>query len=212
MRRFFRLISSIVNILLLAALTAWGQNSQPIGTIAVGDSPFALALTPDQQRAVIVNLFPVANADGTDGPNIRVLDLNALSQVLAFRAGTRLVAVTITGTTALVVNEDQDVLRLIDVNSGSEVAQIPVGSRPDNVIAINNSSALVVNGTSGDLSFVDLAGRRVVGSPVTVGNDPRAAAIHPAGRYVYVALSGDNAVGVLDLQGSPHVISTVSVG
>ena len=65
----------------------------PIGTIAVGNSPFALALNGDSSKAVVVNLFPVRNADGTDGPNVRVLDTVNRRELRAFRAGTRLVSV-----------------------------------------------------------------------------------------------------------------------
>lgn len=180
----------------------------PVGTIPIGDSPFALGLTGATQQAVVVNLFPTQ----TDNSNVRVLDLNNRVQLRAFKAGTRLVAVAISGSTALVVNEDQDVIRLIDVNSGTEVAQIPVGSRPSNIIAVPNSNtAIATNGTSSDLSFIDIAQRRVVGSPVTVGKDPRAVAIN--GRYAYVALGGDNAIGVVDTGVSPQrLLTTVPVG
>jgi hypothetical protein len=157
--------------------------AQPLGTVAVGDSPFALALASGNQQAVVVNLFPtrVQQPDGTfvDGPNVRVLDVVNRTQLRAFRAGTRLVSIAVTGTTALVVNEDQDVIRVLDVNSGIEVAQIAVGSRPSNVVTSGANTAVATNGTSGDVSFIDIAGRRVVGSRIPVGKDPRAVAVHP---------------------------------
>ena len=129
------------------------------------------------------------------------------------RVGTRLVAVAVTGTTALVVNEDQDVLRVVDVGSATEVAQIPVGSRPSNVVAIDATTAMVTNGTSGDVTFVDIPNRTVSGSALSVGADPRAAAVHPGGQYVYVTLGGENAVAVVDLSTSPQTtLRKVSVG
>jgi DNA-binding beta-propeller fold protein YncE len=42
-------------------------------------------------------------------------------QAVRLEAGTRQVAIAITGSTTLVVNKDQDVIRVIDI------AQIPVG-------------------------------------------------------------------------------------
>ena len=183
----------------------------PISSIAVGNSPFAVALNGDSSRAVVVNLFPVKNVDGTDGPNIRVLDTVNSRELRAFRAGTRLVSVSISGATALIVNEDQDTVRIVSTDTGQEVGQIPVGARPSNVIITGPNSAIATNGTSGDISFLDITARRAT-STLKVGNDPRAAAVHPQGRYTYVALGGDNAVGVVDLQGTPRLVGTVAVG
>ena len=95
---------------------------------------------------------------------MRVLNLTLEQEENAFRAGTRLVAIAIAGSIALVVNEDQDVIRLIDITSGIEVAQIPVGSRPSNIITIPDSNlAIATNGTSGDISFIDIDQRTVMG-------------------------------------------------
>lgn len=189
---------TLLSVLLCLAgmLTA----TEPDALIPVGDSPFALSLSADGQQAVVVNLFPVRNPDGSLGPNIRLLNLATGTQVNAFQLGTRLVSVALAGTTALVVNEDQDVLRLVNVANGQEIAQIPVGSRPSSVVATGPDTAIVTNGTSGDLSFVNLTTGTVVGVPVTVGDDPRSIALHPGGRFAYVALGGENALAVLDLE------------
>jgi parallel beta-helix repeat protein len=210
---------SLAVLVACASLPAQTQTqAQPLGTVAVGDSPFALALASGNQQAVVVNLFPtrVQQPDGTfvDGPNVRVLDVINRSQLRAFRAGTRLVSIAVTGATALVVNEDQDVIRVLDVNSGTEVAQIPVGSRPSNVVTSGANTAVATNGTSGDVSFIDIAGRRVVGSRIPVGKDPRAVAVHPTNqRYAYIALGGDNSVAVLDQGVTPQqVVNKVPVG
>src|SRR5207248_1723323 len=128
--------------------------------------------------------------NGTDGPNIKVIDLNNRQITNAFLAGTRLVAIAVTGTTALIIKEDQNAVRLIDVTTAREIAAVNVGSRPSNVAVVNANQAVVTNGTSGDISFVDIQSRRVTGSPITVGNDPRAVVVNPAqnSRYAYVAL------------------------
>ena len=203
--------SRLFALLLLICCGAFGA-AEPDALIPVGDSPFALALSPDGQQAVVVNLFPVRNPDGTTGPNIRLLELGAGTQINAFKLGTRLVSVALAGTTALVVNEDQDVLRMVNVASGQEVGQIQVGSRPSAVVA-SGPTAIVVNGTSGDLSFINLSTRQVVGAPVPVGKDPRSLALHPGGRYAYVALGGENAIAVLDRRGNVNqVVGKVTVG
>lgn len=206
-----RLVGSFI-LAVLGSATAFAA-AVPLGTIPVGDSPFALAVSSNNQQAVVVNLFPDRNPDGTQGPNIRLLDVIARRQLNAFQLGTRLVAVALSGTTALIVNEDQDVLRIVDTSTARELAQIPVGSRPSNVAVSDQNTAIVTNGTSGNLSFVDLATRRVIGNPISVGKDPRAVAIHPAGRYAYIALGGEDAVAVLDRGATPqNVIAKVPVG
>lgn len=194
----------------------WGASliaAEPDSLIPVGDSPFALALSPDGQQAVVVNLFPVRNPDGSAGPNIRLVDLNTGTQINAFKLGTRLVSVALAGTTALVVNEDQDVLRLVSVANGQEIGQVKVGSRPSAVIATGPTTAIVANGTSGDLSFINLTTRQVVGQPVPVGRDPRGLALHPDGLYAYVALGGENAIAVLERNNnSGQVVTKIPVG
>ncbi|MSV29253.1 MAG: DUF1565 domain-containing protein, partial [Bryobacterales bacterium] len=196
-------------IFVLSSVLFCADPPKPLRAIPVGDSPFALALTGDETQAVVVNLF------AGDGPNVRVVDLNSGALARSLRVGTRLVAVAVVGINALVVNEDQDVLRIVDLSTGREVAQVPVGSRPSNVAAVDNNTAMVVNGTSGDISFIDIAARRTTGAPFAVGGDPRAAAIHPAenGRYAYIALGGENAIAVVDLRATPRrVVTRVATG
>ncbi len=202
-----KLIACIVLFLVAGVATA----AEPDALIPVGDSPFALSLSADGRQAVVVNLFPVRNPDGSTGPNIRLLDLVGGTQVNAFQLGTRLVSVALSGTTALLVNEDQDVLRLVNVANGQEIAQIPVGSRPSNVVVTGPDTAIVTNGTSGDLSFINLRTGTVIGVPVTVGNDPRSIALHPGGRFAYITLGGENALAVLDLQ-SPNAAALTEQG
>ena len=203
-------LRAVLSLLALAvSMSAHAANQ--VGAIPVGNSPFAVALTADSAQAVVANLFPVKNADGTDGPNVRVLDLAGQAQLRAFRAGTRLVSVAVAGSNALVVNEDQDAVRILDINSGAQVGQITVGSRPSSVIATSAVAGVVTNGTSGDIMFLDIPGRKVTAT-LPVGKDPRAVALHPSGGFVYVALGGDNSLVVVSLAGAPHVVGGASVG
>src|SRR5438128_62913 len=126
--------------ILACAVLACAQTSQsslPVGRVAVGDSPFALALNANNTQAVAVNLFPPRLANGTDGPNIKVIDVVGQKLSNQFLAGTRLVAVAVTGTTALIINEDQNAVRLIDVTTAKEITAVNVGSRPSNVAVVS---------------------------------------------------------------------------
>jgi YVTN family beta-propeller protein len=195
-----------------ASLPAQTQpQAQPIGMVAVGKSPFALAV-PSNQQAVVVNLFPEGDPNSpSTWTNTKLVDLSSRTVTSQLRVGTRLVAVAVAGTHALVVNEDQDFVIVVDLITARELTRIGVGSRPSNVIVASTQLAIATNGTSGDLSFINLQTNTVSGSPVKVGTDPRAVAVHPAGQYAYVALGGDNAVGVVDLR-SYTKVATVGVG
>ena len=206
-----RMLRAITGFLAAACIASAAESATPIGTIPIGNTPYALAVDAAGAQAVVVDLFPVKNPDGTDGPNVRVLDLAGRRELRAFKVGTRLVSVALAGRPRWSSNEDQDAVRLLDINAGAQVAQIAVGSRPSSVIALGGNGALVTNGTSGDVMVLDIAGRRVA-STLAVGKDPRAAAVHPGGRYAYVALGGENAIVVVDLQGTPRVVGRANVG
>src|SRR5437867_2075836 len=149
-----RVLFCILACSVLACAQA-SQSSLPVGTIPVGDSPFALALNANNSQAVAVNLFPPRLANGTDGPNVKVINTSTRAVTGSFLAGTRLVAIAVTGTTALIINEDQNAVRLIDVSTAKEITAVNVGSRPSNVAVVSANMAVVTNGTSGDISFVD---------------------------------------------------------
>lgn len=204
-----RLVRLLACLSFALPILAYGANQ--VGSIPVGNSPFALALSADSAQAVVVNLFPVKNPDGSAGPNVRVLDIPGQRELRSFRAGTRLVSIAVSGSTALVVNEDQDAVRILNVATAQEVGQITVGSRPSSVILLSATTAAVTNGTSGDISFLDVAARRVTAT-LSVGKDPRAVALHPSGTFAYVALGGDNAIAVIDMRSAPRVVGTVGVG
>lgn len=185
---------------ILGFAVAWAASAAtPIGSISVGNSPWALSLNADGSQADVVNLFPVRNPDGSNGPNVRVLDLLALRELRSFLAGTRLVSIATMGATVLVVNEDQDAVRVLDVNTGREIGEIVVGSRPSSVTLLSPSIGIVTNGTSGDIMVLDVPARKA-GLPFYVGKDPRAIALHPHGGYGYVVLGGENALVIVNMQ------------
>lgn len=177
-------------------------------SIPVGNSPYSLALSDDGRRAVVSALFPERLADGSDGANLRILDLTTRTEQTAVRIGTRLVSATVAGQFAILINEDEDTARVVDLATGQEVARIPVGSRPSSVMRLDANTVLVTNGTSGDVSVVDL-GSRSVTQTLRVGGDPRAIAAHPGGRYLYVVLGDSGALGIID-RGPPGSKSGLS--
>jgi len=216
-------IAGLISVLTFGQTPA-ANSSVPVGAVPVGPSPYGLALSADNSQAVTVNLFPGTTAAGAPY-NISVVDLVARAIKNKILAGTRLVSVAVAavpglgGLIALLINEDQNVLRLLGLATDTEVPGSPivVGSRPSNVAVVSPTEAVVTNGTGGSISFVDLVGLKTIGNPITVGtdalSDPRAVVLHPQGRYAYVALGGDNLLDVIDLSLNPaSVIASAPTG
>jgi hypothetical protein len=205
------------------------NSSTPLSTILLGDSPFALAVNSTNTQVVAVHLFPFAPTPNAANINISVVNTsNPASPSLTkqFLAGTRLVAVAATGTQALIINEDQNALRIINIATETEIPQSPIttGSRPSNVAVVSPTQAVVTNGTGATIQLANLttytAGNQIAVGPFVNGTlqvdplaDPRAVAVHPDGRYAYVALGGDNLLDVVDLsQNPPKVIGAAPTG
>ncbi len=211
----------------LAPPTAVAQ-STPVAEISVGDGPIALEITADGKTAIVSLLFPAKDED----PNLIQVDLVNEEVTGQFRFGSRLFRIELpdpellnndsSSLPVVLVNGDVDKLTLADLSTGKEITRIPTGQNPSNVTLVQKAGtavigstknlAIVTNGTGGSLSFIDLDSLSLVGN-VSVGQDPRAVAVMPNGRYALVALRADSAVAVVDLQATNQsVIARIGVG
>ncbi len=82
------------------------------------------------------------------------------------------------------------------------------------VPAASARDVYVTNNGPGEnnVSVFETQGNQVVGSPTTVGGDPRAIAISPDGKTAYVANAEDGTVSVIDTQTDQVVGSPITVG
>ena len=107
------------------------------------------------------------------------------------------VALSSDGRWALVANATSDSVALVDLEAGKVAAEVPVGRRPFS-LAWQGATAAVTNWLSDDLTILRIEPPKLaVAATVPVGDEPRGVAL-AAGR-AYVALSGENAVAVVDL-------------
>jgi len=179
------------------------------GSVGVGDGPYSLEIVG--QNAFVANLFPVSE----DDPNVVEVDLVSQSVINQFRVGRRAFQLEAFDRFLLVINGDKDYLTVVDRQTGAFETQVPVGSRPSGLATflpaastsalsfgrpsgLNYPVAIVANGSSGDLTVIDLR-NFMESATIPVGRDPRAVAVHPGGSYAYVVLGGDNQLGVVDL-------------
>lgn len=101
------------------------SNSQ-VATIPTVDGRFAVGVNPSGSRVYVTN-------DGNGRPDIMVINggTNTLITRVALPEGSANgVAVHPDGTRFYVADEAQNVLRVFDAESNTEIASIPVGSRP----------------------------------------------------------------------------------
>ena len=101
------------------------------------------------------------------------------------------------GALLLVTDGTANVAHLIDPASGAAVADIPTGTKPD-AAAFDPATglALVMNGKSGDVTFIDPTARKAVAT-VAVGGALEFAAVDGKGR-AFVNIEDQNQIGVID--------------
>ena len=101
------------------------------------------------------------------------------------------------GAQLLVTDGTANVAHLVDAATGAAVADIPTGQKPDAAVFDPASGlALVMNGKSGDVTFIDPVARKAVGS-VTLGGSLEFAAVDGAG-HAFVNLEDQNQIAVID--------------
>lgn len=207
MIRYTRLLVSLWAALASTLLQA---ELAPSLSTPVGRSAFAFAVSDDGNRAVVVNLFPRRADDGVEGANVSFVDLASAEITDQIRIGTRLTSVAIAGKTVVLVNQDEDAVRLVDLDTAEEITRVFSGSRPATALRLDQRTVAIANGTSGDVSLLDTEQRQIKSS-IVVGDDPRMIAAHVEGRYLYVILGASGALATVDLQGpggQPQLLGT----
>ena len=140
-----------------SAVSAPGIDTAPmpvfVDSIAVGDFPTGLAVSPDGGRVYVVN---------TSANSVTVIDTATNSAVDTIAVGARPYGIAIApdGTHAFVVNAADGTLSKIKLPAGKVTATISVGNDPYDVcIHPDGSQLLVTNQDDGTVSFVDAAAR-----------------------------------------------------
>jgi YVTN family beta-propeller protein len=111
----------------------------------------------------------------------------------------REVTVSPDGTRLYVTAEESDLLLIVDLETRTVVARVPVGKLPHSVVVTRDGkTAYVSNRGSNSVSQVDLAAGQV-SRQLAVGDAPAGMALDAAERFLYVANGSSNDVSVLDL-------------
>jgi YVTN family beta-propeller protein len=109
-------------------------------------------------------------------------------------------ALSADGRWALTANRTSDSVSLVDLAEGKVLAEARVGRRPF-AVALRGATAVVTNWLSDTVSVLDVSPPRLaVTATIPVGDEPRGAALAADGATAYVAVSGEDAVAVVDLR------------
>lgn len=189
------------------------------GTVDIGQSPTAVAVSPDDSRVYVLSIDPATDAGtvsvidpsqiGVGGPNP-----GAVTDTHFVGRGGSAMAVDLAGR-VFVANSLDDTVSVIDPAAGS-VSTIAVGGQP-NAIAFgpgpaggSGKYAYVANTLSNSVSVIDIApgsatANQVVGK-IVVGGAPSGIAASPDGKHLYVSQAFTNSVAIVDT--ASHTVTT----
>lgn len=160
---------------------------------------WSLAMIHDDRRAVTFLLLHLAIAACADSVPTSSASRNFVLDLAAHDA-----------VRAYVTNVTADVVSVLDVNSNTVVAEIPVGDGPVGIaLSPDGSRAYVADFISDQVTVIATSVNLVVGT-IPVGDQPVYVAVSPDGTRGYVANSAGASVSVFNLA-TNNVIATVPV-
>ena len=175
-----------------------------VATVAVGNSPFGVAVKPDGTRAYVANAF---------SSDISVIDTlsNTVIATIALDNTPYGMAITPDGTRAYVTNPVANGVSVIDTSTNTVVATVAVGNIPYGVaITPDGSRVYITNDQADSVSVIDTSINTVVAT-VAVGTFPYGVAVTPDGSRAYVVNEFSSDVSVIDTS-TNTVVATVAVG
>lgn len=175
-----------------------------VATVPVGDTPAAVAITPDGRFAYVAN----NNNDGIPGGDtVSVIDLatNTVKTTISDPSFSEPYTITInaSGTKAYVTNSFTTTITIIDIATNTVIGVITGFDGPSGMVITPNGTTAYVNnygagsssGSATTVRIVDLNTNTIVGSPITVDLAPASLAITPDGAFVYVINYVDGNLG-----------------
>jgi YVTN family beta-propeller protein/VCBS repeat-containing protein len=174
-----------------------------IATIAVGDGPVGVAVSPDGATAYVTNF-------GDDEVSVIDTATNTVIDTITVGDGPVHVAVSPNGDTVYVTNFTAGTVSVIDTDTDA-VTTILVGNVAPEGVAVSPDGArvYVANRIAGTVSVIDTT-TNMIGT-ITVGDSPARVTVSPDGETVYVVNIGDNTVSVIDTD-TDMVTATIPVG
>src|SRR5262249_20785502 len=175
-------------------------------------APVEAAFSPDGRYAYLSNYSMYGAGFGPEGSDsctpssgygrsfVYRIDMHRLRIDRAYRVGEvpKVVAVTPDGRFVLVTNWCSWDLSVVSTRKGREVQRIPIGAYPRPILVTPSGGAAFVAVMGGtEVIRVDL--RTWKTRSIGVGYGPRAEALSPSGRFLYVSLNAEGRVAKVDV-------------
>lgn len=191
-----RLTTTLLSVVLALGLVVAGGSAASadvvvVPSLAVGDGPSGVAVSPDGSKAYVVNVLD-------DTVSVIGTSTDTVSGTISVGALPYFVAFTPDGTKAYVTSRGTNAVTVIDPATDTVTGSIAVGSEPI-WVAINHAGtrAYVTNRISNSVSVIDTATDEVIAT-IPVGAVPSGVAVLPDDSRVYVANQGTASVSVID--------------
>jgi YVTN family beta-propeller protein len=173
----------------------------------LGGALMDVAVTPDGTKLYVSDF---------QSDRIRVLDTATFAEVADIGGvgpDPFSLAVQADGSRLLVCNYRGDSVSVIDTASNAVVATIPVGRVPVAVaITPDDALAFVVNQGSANITVIDLATLKAVGTPIKVAFTPSAIAFTPDGTQAYVVHQGGGGLSRIALNSGTFSTTFTATG
>ena len=117
------------------------------------------------------------------------------------------------GVLAVTANSTADSVSLVNLASGTVIAEVAVGQRPFAIaLSPDSKQALVSNQLSDSITLLDVKPTSIeVTATIAVGDEPRGVAFSSDGTRAFVALAGENALAVVNIK-TKQILSKTAVG
>lgn len=179
-----------------------GNTSWSITQMMIAPYPiYALDENSTSRKSNTITIYPILN----DAAYTPTPISNATSSLVS------MANVTSRGPYAYITNSGSNTVSVIDTQTNTVTATVPVGNSPDGVAVIPDGTKIyVTNSGSNTVSVIDAA-TNVVKDTVTVGANPIGVAVSPDGTKIYVVNSNSSTVSIIDATINV-VTATVPVG
>ena len=199
-----------------------------IGSIAVGQGPHNVQVSPDEKWVWVTNNGEPGKAAETmpqgGTPKSEHVAMAGAGAVWAIDTASNTVVAKVPvgmhpahvvvasdGSTAYITNGGDNTVSVVDTAAQRVVKTIAVGASPHGLrISPDGKQAWVANLKGGTVSVIDTKNQKPV-DQIAVGKGPAQVGFTPDGRYAFVSLSAENRVAVID-PASRKVIRKVAVG
>lgn len=193
--------TNYVLILNKSADTAWqldAETGERLAEYPTGDAPHEVAISPDQNRAVITNY-------GGDSPgnSLTIVDLErqAVSKTISLGNYRRPHGVQwfSDGKRAIVTAESRKAVLVVDIDAGEILSSIDTGQDVSHMVVLSadEKTAYVTNLGSGSLSILDLESGETA-QTISTGAGTEGVTIIPGKNEVWITNRQANTVSILD--------------